>query len=60
MNRPDGKRDSQPRSTSRFAFDRTPSIFAGTNSSPSRTVISFTDNPSPSPASSVSSNATIL
>jgi transposase len=42
---------SHSRSSSRFALDRTPSILAGTNSSPSRAASSFADTPSPSPDS---------
>ena len=40
MNRPEGSLTSQPRSAIRAAFDRTPSIFAGTRSRPSAEAIS--------------------
>ncbi|MGX1851712.1 hypothetical protein [Streptomyces sp. NPDC055299] len=55
MNRPVGNASSQPRQASRLAFERTPSTFAGTASSPSRTASSFADVPSPPAASSVTS-----
>ncbi|MBX7551696.1 hypothetical protein K1Y78_27655 [Streptomyces sp. tea 10] len=47
MNRPDGDTASQPRSARRLALDRTPSVFVGTNSSPSLNAISFADTTSP-------------
>ncbi|MER8157508.1 hypothetical protein [Streptomyces sp. NPDC094472] len=55
MNRPEGDTASQPRSARRLALDRTPSIFAGTNSSPSPDAISFADTPSPPSGDSTSS-----
>ncbi|MFF4796670.1 hypothetical protein ACFY2M_45415 [Streptomyces sp. NPDC001276] len=58
MNRPDGDTASQPRSARRLVLDHTPSIFAGTNSSPSPDAISFTDTPSP-PSGPDSTNSTI-
>ncbi|MEV5880929.1 hypothetical protein AB0L75_43530 [Streptomyces sp. NPDC052101] len=59
MNRPDGAPVSQPRPARRFAFERTPSIFAGTSSNSSRAAICFADSPSPSPGSD-STSSTIL
>jgi hypothetical protein len=50
MNRPVATLVSQPRSASRLALDRTPSIFAGTISSPSRSATSPAEIPSLSPA----------
>jgi transposase InsO family protein len=47
VNRPVGDTASQPRSARRLARDRTPSIFAGTNSSPSPDAIFFAIAPSP-------------
>ncbi|MDX2823122.1 hypothetical protein PV416_18890 [Streptomyces ipomoeae] len=58
MNRPDGDAVSQSRSTRRFILDRTPSIFAGTNSSSSRAATCFADTPSP-PLGSDSTSSTI-
>ncbi|MFC9930065.1 hypothetical protein [Streptomyces sp. NPDC127190] len=48
MNRPDGDATRDPRSTSRFALDRAPSIFAGTSGRSSRATSSFVNTPSPS------------
>ncbi|WP_420706472.1 transposase [Streptomyces sp. MspMP-M5] len=49
VNSPDSDTASQLLSVRRLALDRTPSIFAGTNSSASPDVISFADTPSPPP-----------
>ncbi|WP_326725193.1 hypothetical protein OHT59_43285 [Streptomyces sp. NBC_00243] len=47
-------------SASRFARQRTPSIFAADNSSPSRAVISFACMPSTPSPSSASNSSTIF
>ncbi len=59
VNRPVGDAASQSRSASRFARERTPSIFAGTSSSPNRAAISFAEIPSAPAAGSASTNSTI-
>lgn len=50
MNAPGRSSAGQPRSTSRFTFDRTPATFAGTDSRPSRPASSRARSPDP-PAS---------
>lgn len=56
VNRPDGNAVTQPRSASRLAFERTPSVFAGTAASPSRPASSFAEMPSPAPGSASTSS----
>jgi hypothetical protein len=44
VNRPGADSTSQPRATSRFAFDRNAPIFAGTGSRPKQAAISWQVN----------------